>query len=148
MSDHLSFLKTFFADVYQATDAAAARAALERYVRPDCRIAGLEGVADGQVAFRAFFDLLDRAFRDIRVEVEECMSDGDRCAFRATVHFTAHNNLKSTTQGGGIVRIVNGQLVEAWNSWDWLSVFEHIGLQEKNVFQHSLQRLAEMPVRA
>ena len=67
--------------------------------------------------------------------MDDILSDGERVAVRITLLGTHNGNglgvaptgRSISIQGIIIVRIVNGQLVEGWNSYDQLGLLRQIG---------------------
>ncbi|HEV2799853.1 MAG TPA: ester cyclase [Pyrinomonadaceae bacterium] len=104
------------------------------------------GLADGTGAplrgasgFKPFFRNFRGAFPDIEVVVEDTIAEGDRVAARCTVRAThAGDQLGfAATQkpiqitGVAIVRIRDGKIVEAWNNFDFMSMFQQLGTLQK-----------------
>jgi steroid delta-isomerase-like uncharacterized protein len=91
----------------------------------------LRGPAD----FKPFFYSFRAAFPDIQVTVEETVSEGDRLAARCTVTGThagegigfAATNQPVTFTGMCMLRIKDGKIVEAWNNFDFMSMFQQLG---------------------
>ncbi len=89
----------------------------------------------GRQKFKEFWRQFRDAFPDLQVEVEEALTDGDkevvRCTVRATHSGTGlglaatHKPIKFS--GMVIARIEDGRLVEAWDSWDFLSLYQQLG---------------------
>jgi steroid delta-isomerase-like uncharacterized protein len=91
----------------------------------------LRGPAD----FKPFFHKFRDAFPDIEVVVEDTIAEGDkvaaRCSVRAThqgdsLGFTATQKPVEFT-GITIVRVKDGKIVEAWNNFDFMSMFQQLG---------------------
>jgi steroid delta-isomerase-like uncharacterized protein len=85
--------------------------------------------------FKTFFYKFRDAFPDIEVIVEDTIAEGDkvaaRCVVRAThqgagLGFAATQKPMEIT-GIAIVRIENGQIAEAWNNFDFMSMFRQLG---------------------
>ncbi|HKG13124.1 MAG TPA: ester cyclase [Pyrinomonadaceae bacterium] len=100
---------------------------------------GLAGVADGKLrgpaGFKPFFRNFREAFPEMEVVVEDTVSEGDRVAARCTVRgrhegdslgFAATKRPVEFT-GIAIVRIADGKIVEAWNNFDFMSMFQQLG---------------------
>lgn len=105
-----------------------------------------EGVANGFVdesgqplrgptGFKPFFRRFREAFPEIEVTVEETISEGDRVAARCTVRgshrgdslgFAATDRPVEFT-GICIVRVSQGKIVEAWNNFDFMAMFQQLG---------------------
>lgn len=89
----------------------------------------------GPAAFREFHQKFRGAFPDIVVIVEDTVAEGDkvaaRCAVRA-VHAGDDLGFAATQKpveitGMTIVRIKDGKIVEAWNNFDFMSMFRQLG---------------------
>lgn len=100
---------------------------------------GLADVADGKLrgpaGFKPFFRSFREAFPEIEVVVEDTVSEGDKVAARCTVRgrhrgdtlgFKATDNPVEFT-GVAIVRVRDGKIVEAWNNFDFMSMFQQLG---------------------
>ena len=89
----------------------------------------------GASGFKPFFRNFRNAFPDIEVVVEDTIAEGDRVAARCTVRAThAGDSLGfAATQkpmeitGMTIVRVRDGQIVEAWNNFDFMGMFQQLG---------------------
>jgi steroid delta-isomerase-like uncharacterized protein len=89
----------------------------------------------GPQDFKPFFRKFRSAFPDIEVVVEDTVSEGDKLAARCTVRgkhqsdslgFAATQRPMEMT-GITIVRIRDGKIVEAWNNFDFLTMFKQLG---------------------
>jgi predicted ester cyclase len=91
----------------------------------------------GPAAFKPFFRHYCQAFPDLRITVEDALVDGDRIAVRLSVAGThtgpgvaaAPTNKAASFSGMCIARIENGKIAEAWNSFDFLSMYQQLGMQ-------------------
>ena len=89
----------------------------------------------GPVGFRPFFRRFREAFPEIEVVVEDTVSEGDKVAARCTVrgrHRGDTLGFKATDspvefEGICIVRISDGKIAEAWNNFDFMSMFQQLG---------------------
>ena len=88
----------------------------------------------GPSGFKPFFQTFREAFPDIEVIVEDTVVEGNkvaaRCRVRAThkgdsLGFAATNQPVEFT-GICIVRIEDGKIAEAWNNFDFMSMFQQI----------------------
>jgi steroid delta-isomerase-like uncharacterized protein len=90
----------------------------------------------GPAGFKPFFRRFREAFPDIQVTVEDCICEGDKAAARCTVRAThqgdslgvAATNNPIEFDGLCIVRVRDGQIVEAWNNFDFSRLNRQIGL--------------------
>ena len=93
--------------------------------------AELRGPAD----FRVFHQRFREAFPGIEVVVEDTVTEGDKVAARCTVrgrHEGDSLGFRATRQpveftGMTFVRVRGGKIVEAWNNFDFMSMFQQLG---------------------
>ena len=91
----------------------------------------------GPAAFKPFFHQIRTAFPDIRITVEDALVDGDRIAVRCAVTAThtgpgmapAPTNKMARFGGMCIARVKDGKIVEGWNNFDFLSLYQQLGMQ-------------------
>ena len=89
----------------------------------------------GAAGFKPFFRRFREAFPEIEVVVEDTVSEGDKVAARCAVrgrHRGDTLGFKATDSpvefdGICIVRIRGGKIVEAWNNFDFMSMFQQLG---------------------
>lgn len=96
-----------------------------------------EGGAElrGPAGFKPFFRSFREAFPEVEVVVEDTVSEGDKVAARCTVrgrHRGDTLGVKATDSpvefhGICIVRIADGKIAEAWNSFDFMSMYRQLG---------------------
>ena len=75
------------------------------------------------------------AFPDLRISIEDTITDGDKALVRAVLEGTHKGSelgvpptgRRMRVQGMVLVRIANGQIVEGWNSWDQLGLLRQTG---------------------
>lgn len=91
--------------------------------------------------FRRFFRNFRAAFPDINVTIEETLSDGDKigavCRVKAThsgdgLNLTA-TNLPIEFSGVLMVRLRDGKIAEAWNYFDFMTMFAQLGALSLNL---------------
>ena len=89
----------------------------------------------GPVHFREFHRRFREAFPGIEVVVEDAISEGDKVAARCTVRakhegdslgFAATNRAVDFT-GMVFARVRDGKIVEAWNNFDFMAMFQQLG---------------------
>ena len=89
----------------------------------------------GPAHFRVFHRQFREAFPGIEVVVEETVSEGDKVAARCTVRgrhegdtlgFAATSRPVEFT-GMTFARIRDGKIVEAWNNFDFMLMFQQLG---------------------
>ena len=90
----------------------------------------------GPAAFREFHQKFRGAFPDIIVTVDDAIAEGDKVAARCTVRgshtgdslgFAASHKPTEFT-GMSFVRVEDGKIVEAWNNFDFMSMYRQLGL--------------------
>jgi steroid delta-isomerase-like uncharacterized protein len=114
--------------------------AIERLLAPDALIHDLP-TPDGQpiqgaAAFKPFHARFVAAFPDLRIEVERTVTEGDMVAAYCRVTAThrgeglgiAASGRNVTITGIVMARIANGQIAEGWNSFDFLSLYQQLGI--------------------
>ena len=88
----------------------------------------------GPAGFKPFFQSFRDAFPDIEVIVEDTVTEGDKIAARCRVRGTHKGEGLGLAASGNaidftgicIVRVENGKIAEAWNNFDFMSMFQQI----------------------
>jgi steroid delta-isomerase-like uncharacterized protein len=89
----------------------------------------------GATGFKPFFHTFREAFPDVQVTVEDAITEGDkvvaRCRVRAshqgdTLGYAA-TQLPTEFEGITIARVRDGQIVEAWNHFDFMAMHQQLG---------------------
>ena len=89
----------------------------------------------GPDAFKAFYRTFSRAFPDFHVEVIHTVVEGDMAA--ACCHVTGvhcgpgmgpPSNAKVDFWGMTMARVKDGRLVEGWNSYDFMTCYQQMGV--------------------
>lgn len=94
---------------------------------------------EGPESFKQMHRLFHETLGDIQCVVDDVMAAGDRAAMRG--HFTMTHKATGKTitlQGGCFIRVRNGQISEAWNTWDFLSLITQIGALEEDALVRAL----------
>lgn len=95
-----------------------------------------EAALRGPEGFKAFHAQFRGALPDIQITVEDVISEGDKTVARFSgtgTHLGEHLGVPPTAQpvtftGMTITRWQDGQIVEGWNSVDFLPIFQAVGL--------------------
>lgn len=115
--------------------------AIDQLLAEDAFVHGLENPDGSQMLGPAGFKPLHSAFRqafpDMRIEIQECIQDGDRIAFRCVVRGTHTGDGIGIEASGrpvefvgmGFVHVRDGKIAEAWNSFDFQTMTKQIGTQ-------------------
>jgi steroid delta-isomerase-like uncharacterized protein len=103
---------------------------------------GLADVSGGELRgparFREFHRGFREAFPDITLTVEDLIAEGDKVAARCSARAThrsdslgfAATDLPVAFEGMCIVRIRDGQIAEAWNNFDFMTMYQQLGVME------------------
>lgn len=90
----------------------------------------------GPNEFKPVFHEFRAAFPDFHIVIEDTLVDGDRVVVRSHVSGT-HSGVGLTTAPTGkrvdftgicIARISDGRIAEAWNNFDFLSMYRQLGM--------------------
>lgn len=89
----------------------------------------------GPAEFKPFFEKLRSAFPQFELTIEDTIAEADKVAARWTARLThggdqlgiPATNRQVTISGISIVRIRDGQIIEAWNNWDIHGLMQQIG---------------------
>ena len=91
---------------------------------------GIEGInVPGPEGFKVFYDSFRLQFPKVHVEVEDTVSQEDYETSRCTVTATDANNQIVTFTGMTFLRIKDNKIVEAWNNFDFLSMYQQLGFK-------------------
>ena len=89
----------------------------------------------GPEAFKPFFRNFREAIPDVRIDVTRTVTEGDMVTVHCHVTGTHRGNAFGAPTGNPvrftgicIVRVENGQIVEAWNSFDFLTFYQQLGM--------------------
>jgi steroid delta-isomerase-like uncharacterized protein len=90
----------------------------------------------GVEAFKSFYESFRRAFPDIQVTVEDTVTEGNKVVGRCTVRGThtgegsgvGPTNRPVECTGMCMARVEDGRIVESWNSFDFLTMMQQIGV--------------------
>ena len=127
-----SVVRRWFDEVWNA----GREESIERLMAPNALVHGLgDEVMIGHAQFLAYFRKMRTALRPIEVNVVRTVVEGEMVV--AHCHVTARHSGASLggPQTGRTVdfwgmtmaRVVDGQIVEGWNSFDFLTMFQQFG---------------------
>lgn len=111
------------------------RAAIDEAIAPEF-IQHTPGVPPGRDGVKGFFQMIDSAFPDARMTVEDVVAEGDRVVWRFTIHATHTGPFQGipatgravTITGMNIARMAGGQIVESWGEQDNLGLLRQLGV--------------------
>jgi len=96
----------------------------------------------GTAHFKSFAQSIRGAFPDINVTVEDTIAQGDKVVARWTATMTHKGEFlgfppsdrKVSVSGISVQRILEGKIVEGWDSWDQLALMVQLGAMNKISF--------------
>jgi len=121
-----TFLYKWFDEVWNKSD----ENAIDRLMANDTRAHGIltEDQPSGAEGFKIFFKDFKNRFHDIRIDVDDVISQDDIESARTTVSAIHTKTGKNVTFSGiCMARIVDGKIAEAWNNYDFLNLHEQLG---------------------
>lgn len=85
--------------------------------------------------YRPFYEVFRQAFPNMVIVIEDLVAEGDKVAARCSVRAKQEGEFmgRAATQapveftGMTIVRIKNGKIVEAWNNFDFMTMYRQLG---------------------
>jgi steroid delta-isomerase-like uncharacterized protein len=135
VEDNKAFIRRWFEEVWNK----GREDAIDEMMSEECVANGLAGESGqaprGAAEFKPFFRKFREAFPNIEVVVEDVIAEGDKVAARCGVrgHHRGDTLGFSATQqpveftGMTIARIRDGKIVEAWNNFDFMMMFQQLG---------------------
>ena len=134
-SDNVALIRRWFEEVWNKGRAEA----IEEMFDEEGVAHGLAGEGGealrGPANFRVFHQQFREAFPGVEVVVDDAISEGDRVAARCTVRgrhegdslgFAATKRPVEFT-GMTFARVRGGKIVEAWNNFDFMSMYGQLG---------------------
>jgi steroid delta-isomerase-like uncharacterized protein len=110
-------------------------AAIDRLMAPNALVHGLGDVMIGPAQFKGYFRMMRGALQDLEVRVVRTVVDGEMVV--AHCHVVARhagNSLGGPATGRSVdfwgmtmARVVDEQIVEGWNCFDFLTMYQQLG---------------------
>jgi predicted ester cyclase len=128
-------IRAWFEQLWNQAD----ESTIDRLLHPGGVIHGLPtasgGPLRGRDEFRPFYRVFRAAFPDLRVEVVHVVAEGDRAAAYCRVRGAQRGDLPDLDAtnravdftGFAMVRVVDGLATEAWNCFDFLTMYRQLG---------------------
>ena len=125
-------LRTWFKEVWDEGN----EAAIDRLLAPDAVAHGLGAQPIvGPEAFKPYFRAMRAALGDLEIEITQTVTEGERVAGHCHViarHVGDTLGGPATNQpldfwGMTIARVRDGRMVEAWNCFDFLKMYQQLG---------------------
>ena len=126
-------LHAWFARVWNAGE----EAAIADLLSPDNLAHGLSAEPlRGPEAFKPFFHSFKNAMPDMKVTVNRTVTEGNFCAVYCDVEGThtgdtlgfPPTNRRVKFSGFTLTRVENGRIMEGWNTYDFLSMYQQLGI--------------------
>jgi predicted ester cyclase len=110
--------------------------AIDRLMAPDGMAYGLgDGPLRGPAEFKPLFRMFREALGDLEITVERTVAEGDTVAVHCRVRARHTGNALGGPPTGRpvefwgmtIVRVRDDQIIEGWNAFDFLSMYQQLG---------------------
>ncbi|HEV8273277.1 MAG TPA: ester cyclase [Chitinophagaceae bacterium] len=106
------------------------KAAIDELMDDNAVVHGIEGIeAPGPEGFKVFYDSFKQQFPKVHVEVEDTVCEGGYETSRCRVTATNANNQTVTFSGMTFLQVKDNKILEAWNSFDFLSMYQQLGFK-------------------
>jgi len=126
---------SFFEQVWNAGD----ETAIDRLMAPTAKIHGLpspSGPLVGPTAFKPFFRQFRQAFPDMQIRARNIICEGNLVVYHCTVTGTHQgadlgvppSGSKIEVEGMVIAIIEGGQIQEGWNCFDFMTLYQQVGM--------------------
>jgi len=133
--------RDWFESVWHKLD----ESAIDRLMHPEAVAHGLGPESlHGPAGFKPFFHAFKGAFSNIRIHIERAVTQGDVVA--VLCHVTANHAgdaFGPATRrdvdfwGTSTIRVRDGQIVEGWNTFDFLTMYQQMGWVANPVTQRA-----------
>jgi steroid delta-isomerase-like uncharacterized protein len=133
VEENVALTRRWFAEVWNQKKTETIR----ELVSPECVAHGTSETGGDLVGPQGWLDLharLVNAFPDMQIELQEIFGAGDLVAVRWTATMHHHGDGLGIPASGaeikicgmGFARIANGKVVETWDLWDRMGMFQQI----------------------
>jgi len=104
--------------------------AIDEMMDPDAIVHGIEGINEpGPRGFKIFHRSFKEQFPAVHVEVDDVFTEDEYETSRCTVDGRTASGQDVHFTGMTCVRIRNGKIIEAWNSFDFKTMYEQLGFK-------------------
>lgn len=136
-----TFIHRWFEEVWNKQS----EAAIDEMCAEDVVASGLNDAEGNPIRGREGFKTLHRAFisayPNLKITVEDTISDGDKIAVRCRVSAThtgeglgvAPTDQPVEFTGMVIVKLKDGKIVESWNEFDFMKMYSQVGALTLNL---------------
>ncbi len=136
MPSHRETLKTWFRRVWAEEDATA----IDDMLRPDMQARGLgDQPRVGAEAFKEFHSHIVSQLTGIQITIDRAADDGEWIWALCMLDARCRRSGKPVQISGQVlVRIEDGRLVDAYNHFDFMGLFQQLGLVPDGCFERCL----------
>ena len=139
--EYETFMHRWFEEVWNQKS----EEAIDRMCSEDVVANGLTDDAGNAIrgieAYKNLFRAFVSAYPNLKITVEDTISEGDKIAARCTIramHESEGIGVAPTNQpveftGIAMVRIKDGKIVEAWNEFDFMKMYSQVGALTLNL---------------
>ena len=104
--------------------------AIDAMLDENAVVHGIEGINErGPKGFKVFYQTFRQQFPRIHVEVEDVFSEEGFETSRCTVDGTTAAGQNVHFTGMTCVKVENNKIVEAWNNFDFLAMYQQLGFK-------------------
>lgn len=131
-------LQQWYDEVWNKANAAF----IDEMMHPDVIIHGLDpvGTTNGINSFKTFYNNFRESFPTVRMNVKSLVSDSEFAAVHCSVTARSVKGREVAFNGLCIARFKDGRLVEGWNNFDFLKMYQQLGhmlVTEEEATPHS-----------
>jgi steroid delta-isomerase-like uncharacterized protein len=131
-AENKALVRRWFDEVWNTGSVSA----IDEMLASNAVVHGLGPDLRGPAEFKPFHVAYRSAFPDVRLQVEEVIAEGDLIAARWSATGThrgdslgfASTGRRAQFTGLTMVRIQGGKIVEGWNNFDQLGMFQQLGV--------------------
>jgi ketosteroid isomerase-like protein len=125
-----SLLKQWFRRVWDEADATA----IEELATPQMVSHGLLETITGATQWRtSFYEPMRQVFDSVKIEVLHEVAGGDRIfAMMEATQIPRSTGKPVKMRGSCLLRLEDGKIAEAWDSWDFLGLLEGMKMMPAN----------------
>jgi len=136
MSGHREVLETWFKNVWSNEDADT----IDKMLVPDTQARGLGSQTHvGPSEFKVFQKNLLARVSNVEIKIDKSMEDGDWLSALCTFTSTCRQTGKPASMTGHVmIKIVDRKLVDAYNHFDFMGLYESLGLMPAGSFERCL----------
>jgi len=104
--------------------------AIDEMMDANAEIHGIDDIKErGTVAFKQFFRNFRSQFPQLHVEIEDVLAQDDCETARCVVDATTASGQKVRFSGMTFVKIHQGKILEGWNNFDFMTMYNQLGYQ-------------------